>query len=64
MDIGARVTATLNGGPTGVRAENIVATGYADLESGDRIEIWVENQTNSSDITTASGSLFVRERSS
>lgn len=65
VNIGARVTATLNGGPTGVRAENVV--GYADvtLDDNDRVEVWVENQTTSQDIDTAvSGSFFIKERSS
>jgi len=58
VNVGARITATLN-------AENVTGFAYATMNENDRIEVWVENQTDNTNITTdASGSLFIKERSS
>lgn len=63
IDIGPRHTATMNGGGAGIRAENITGFAYCTLDQNDRIEIWVENQTDTSNITTdMAGSLFIKER--
>lgn len=63
VDIGPRYVATLNGGATGVRAENITGFAYVELGEDDRIEVWIENQTDTTDIdSVVGGSLFVRER--
>jgi len=65
VDIGARFTATLNGGGTGTRAENVVCIGNAELDENDRIEIWIENQTDTNNITAiAGGFVGLTERSS
>ena len=64
VDIGPRHTATLNGGPSGVRAENISGFAFATLAQNDRIEVWIENQSDTTNITTdAAGSLIVKQRS-
>lgn len=63
IDVGPRHTATLNGGGAGLRAENVAGFAYITLNKNDRIEIWVENQTDSNNITTdQSGSVFIKER--
>jgi N-methylhydantoinase B/oxoprolinase/acetone carboxylase alpha subunit len=54
---------TLNGGASGTRAENINATGFADVVNGDYFEIWVENTGDSSNINTLENTkLTINER--
>lgn len=65
VDVGARFAATLNGGGAGTRAENVVCIGNTELDENDRIEIWIENQTDTSNITAiAGGFVGLTERSS
>lgn len=44
--------ATLNGGSSGTRAENLVARGNVTLADGDYLEFWVENRSDTTNITT------------
>lgn len=63
INIGARQAATLNGGASGLRAENVAGFAYATMDMNDRIEIWIENQSDTTNITTDnSGSLIISER--
>lgn len=66
VDIGARFTATLNGGGAGNRAENVAFFAViTELEENDRIEVWIENQTDTSNITCVTGGIVdIAERSS
>lgn len=65
VDISARFKATLNGGGAGTRAENVTVMGSATISENDRIEIWVENQTDTTDIDTDTASfVYVREKPS
>ena len=57
--------ATLNGGLLGTRAEGIPFFGYFQIDENDRIEVWVENNTNASDVTALlNGLVSVNERPS
>ncbi len=59
----AKSKATLNGGLLGTRAENISVLGLAIIEENDRIELWVENITDSSDVTALLNSFaYIKER--
>lgn len=63
-EVGPRYTATLNGGG-GSRVENLAFFGVATLNENDRIEIWIENQTDTSDITGDTGGIVdISERTS
>lgn len=56
--------ATLNGGG-GDRAENVLVLGTTILGKNDRIEIWIENNTDTSNISViVGGQVIVSERSS
>lgn len=47
------------------RAEGIATFAFANMDENDRIEIWIENQTDTSNITAlASGLVAITERSS
>lgn len=55
--------ATLNGGLLGTRAEGITILGYTIMEENDRIEVWVENISDSSNVLALEGGLIsVSER--
>ena len=62
VDIGAKFTATLN---SGGRTENLVAIARTALYENDRIEVWVENQTGTANITAEVGGFVgIQERAS
>lgn len=62
-DIGPVFKATLNGGPGGTRAENVTCGAYAELDENDRIEIWIKNITDTTNITVLTGSqIRVKQR--
>lgn len=57
--------ATLNGGLLGSRAEGIPFLGYFTLENNDRIEVWIENISDSSNVQAELGGLVsINERAS
>lgn len=63
VNVGPEYTATLNGGLLGTRAENLAFKATATLNQGDRIEIWIKNKSDASDIATLAGGEFsVTER--
>lgn len=63
VNIGPEYTATLNGRLLGTRAENLAFKGTATLGQNDRIEIWIKNKSDDSDISTLAGGEFsVTER--
>jgi len=63
-EVGPRYTATLNGGG-GSRVENLAFFGVATLNENDRIEIWIENKTDTSNITGDTGGIVaISERTS
>ena len=65
VDVGSRFDATLNGGAAQTRVENLAFFAVTRLNENDRIEIWVENQTDSNNITCAVGGVvIVSERQS
>jgi len=56
-------TATLNGGGSGNRAEGVGVFGYTDMDENDRIEVWIQNISDSSNVTAVLGGLVsVTER--
>ena len=63
VDVGPIYLATLNGGTTGTRAENITFSGTTSMSQNDRIEVWIKNRTDTTNITVlASGQFQVFER--
>ena len=63
INIGPIYTATLNGGPSGTRAENVSFGAYATVDKDDRIEVWIRNKTANRVISTVvGGSIRVQER--
>lgn len=64
VNVGARYRATLNGG-SGTRVENIACFARTALNENDRIEIWIENQTDTTNITCETGGFVgIEERPS
>ena len=62
-DIGPPYRATLNGGAGGVRAENVSFHATTNMDQNDRIEVWIKNITDASNITVLDGGQFyVSER--
>lgn len=60
-----KTQATLNGGVLGTRAEGVGIFGYTTLEEDDRIEVWVENITDNTDVEALEGGLVsITERPS
>lgn len=63
VDIGPVYLATLNGGSTGTRAENVTFAATTGMSQNDRVEVWVKNVTDATDITVlAAGQFQVFER--
>ena len=63
VDIGPIYLATLNGGADGTRAENITFAATTGMSQNDRIEVWIQNLTDATDITVlAAGQFQVFER--
>ena len=58
INIGPSYRITLNGGGAGTRAENISFKATTNLEAGDRVEVWIENFTDASNITLLAGGQF------
>jgi hypothetical protein len=49
----------------GGRAENIGILGFCDFDQNDRLEIWVENQSATNNVTAKIGGIVsISERSS
>jgi hypothetical protein len=65
VDIGPRYSATMNGGGAGTKAENVAIFASVTLDENDRVEIWLENQSDTSNITGDVGCFVkVEEKSS
>jgi hypothetical protein len=63
INIGPEFIVTLNGGPAGTRAENVSFGGFGRVEIDDRIELWIKNKTDTTNITTSvGGQMRVAER--
>lgn len=62
VNVGTEYEATLNGGPSGSRGENVSFYGTATMDQNDRIEIWIKNKGGTGNISTVSGLFYVRER--
>lgn len=63
IEVGPEFPTTLNGGAAGTRGENTSFQGIATLNEGDRIEIWVINRSNASNVTAVmGGDVIVSER--
>ena len=58
VNIGPEYRTTLNGGPSGGRAENITFHSLALMSQDDRIEVWIKNITGSGNITLVAGGQF------
>ena len=58
VDIGPEFVATLNGGAAGNRAENVSFQAYAQISQDDRIEVWVRNKTDATEITLVTGGIY------
>lgn len=52
-----KTQATLNGGVLGTRAEGVPFFGYFTVNQNDLIEVWVENNTDTTNITVVNGGL-------
>lgn len=52
VDVGSRFTATIG---SGGRAENVTFFARTTIDKSDRVEIWLENQTDTSNITAEVG---------
>jgi len=62
IDISPSNVVTLNGGG-GSRAEGVSILAFGVIDKDDRIEVWIENQTDSSNITAELGGLIsIQER--
>lgn len=62
IDLSSSGPVTLN---SGGRAEGVATFAYASLNEGDRIEVWIENLTDDSDVTALNGGLVaITERPS
>lgn len=57
-NIGPRYVATLNGGLLGTRGELLTIVALTEINEGDRIEVWVENQTDTTDISSVAGGIL------
>lgn len=58
VNIGPEYSTTLNGGSTGTRAENISFSATTSMQQNDRIEVWIKNITDTTNITVLSGGQF------
>lgn len=58
VNIGPEYVATLNGGTSATRAENVSFFATTGMSQNDRIEIWIKNRTNTNNITTIAGGQF------
>lgn len=58
VNIGPEYSTTLNGGSAGTRAENISFSATTSMDQNDRIEVWIKNITDTTDITVLSGGQF------
>lgn len=54
-NIGPEYQSTLNGGVAGTRAENISFSATTNMNQNDRIEVWIKNLTDNTDISVLSG---------
>ena len=54
-NIGPEYQSTLNGGVAGTRAENISFSATTNMNQNDRIEVWIKNLTDNTDISALSG---------
>lgn len=52
-----KTQATLNGGLLGTRAEGVGIFGYTELDENDRIEVWVQNISDNSNVTALQNGL-------
>lgn len=65
IDLRGGMKFTLTGGGGGNRAENIAILAFGVMEQNDRIELWIENNTDATNMTGILGGVFaVNERSS
>jgi len=65
VDVGAKFAATLNGGGGADRAENLSFFARTTISENDRIEIWIENQTDTTNIVSlVGGGVTISERPS
>tara|TARA_R110000764_G_scaffold99462_1_gene184121 strand:+ start:46 stop:1281 length:1236 start_codon:yes stop_codon:yes gene_type:complete len=55
VNIGPEYRTTLNGGPSGGRAENISFHTITSMSQDDRIEVWIKNITGTGNITLVAG---------
>ena len=55
VNVGPEYRATLNGGPAGTKAENLSFGAVVELDQNDRVEVWVKNLTDTTNITTLTG---------
>lgn len=63
VNIGPEYQTTLNGGTAGTRAENVSFSATTTMDQNDRIEVWIKNLTDTTDITALAGGQFqVAER--
>jgi hypothetical protein len=63
VDVGPIYGARLDGGGGANKIENITMAAYATVNNGDRIEVWLANQTGTTNITIlASGGIRITER--
>lgn len=58
VNVGPEYLGTLNGGPSGTRAENISFSATTNMSKNDRIEVWIKNNSDTSNITALSGGQF------
>ena len=58
VDIGPVYLATLNGGSGGQRAENVTFAATTSMSEDDRIEVWVKNLTDTTNITVLEAGQF------
>lgn len=58
VNIGPAYRTTLNGGVLGTRSENVSFHATTNMAVNDRIEVWVKNLTDTSNITVLAGGQF------
>jgi hypothetical protein len=58
VDIGPNYLSTLNGGSAGQRAENVTFSATTSMSQDDRIEVWIKNTSDDTDVTVLKAGQF------
>ena len=58
VNVGPEYQATLNGGGGGLKAEGVTFSAVLEMNENDRVEVWVVNRSDATDITMLVGGQF------